>query len=69
MVVAGQIDVLRHYDDDDGDRAGAPKAFSRRITKSCSDRIIIMIIMNLWNCLFSVTKTKKFMLLWNPDVS
>ena len=44
------------HDDDDGDRIGAPKAFSRRITESCADGTIIVIIMNLWNYRYSVTR-------------
>jgi hypothetical protein len=50
-------------------RTGAPKAFSRRATRSCADGTIIVIIMNLWNCRLSVTKSKKLMLLWNTGVS
>jgi len=38
-----------------GTGPGAPKVFSRRITESCADGTIIVIIMNLWNCRFSVT--------------
>jgi len=43
--------------------------FSRRVTESCENGTIIVRIMNLWNCRFSVTKSKKFRRLWNPDVS
>ena len=67
MVVAGQIDALRHDDDDDGVRAELVKRCPDE--QSCSDGTIIVIIMNLWNCLFSVTKSRKFMLAWNPGVS
>ena len=51
-----RVNSARQHDDDDGDRTGAPKAFSRRITESCADGTIIMIIMNLWNCRYSVTR-------------
>src|SRR5262245_24427700 len=44
------------HDDDEGDRAGAPKAFSRRLTASCENGIIIVIIMNLRHCRFSAKR-------------
>src|SRR6266404_9492839 len=37
-----------------------PKTSSQRIAESCVNGNIIVIIMNLWNCRFSVTKSRKF---------
>ena len=38
----------------------SPKAFSRRITESCPNRTIIVIIMNLWNFRFGINTSATF---------
>jgi hypothetical protein len=35
-------------------------------SRSCGDGNIIVTIMNLWNCRFSVINSKEFTLLWKP---
>ena len=40
------------------------KTSSQRIAESCVTINIIVIIMKLWNCRFSVIKSKEFVLLW-----
>ena len=37
-----------------------PKTYSQRIAESCVNGNIIVMIMNLWNYGFSVTKSQKF---------
>jgi hypothetical protein len=47
-------------------RRSTPKSSPLRIAESCGNSNIMVIIMNLWNCRVSVTKSKKSFLLWKP---
>jgi hypothetical protein len=48
---------------------GAPKAFSRRVTESCADGTIIVIIMNLCNCLSCIRILGNSCFCGNLDIS
>src|SRR5213076_2839593 len=45
---------------------GVPR---QRVTESCADGTIIVIIMNLWNCRFSVKAARSLCFCGNPDPS